>query len=127
MALPFSLISLAAVLLGAHFLRAGNIALVALCLAAPALLFWKNRWSLILLQALAYAAALTWVAAAVQLVQMRRQLGLPWTTAVVILGSVALLTAIAGMLLNSRALRERYPWKQLKPEAEADPDRPANS
>jgi len=109
MALRIGLVILAALLLGAHFLRADNLALVALCLAAPALLFWKSRWSLILLQALAYAAALTWVAAAVQLVQMRQQLGLPWTTAVVILGGVALLSAIAGVLLNSPALRKRYP------------------
>jgi len=99
----------AALLLGAHFLRAGNLALVALCLAAPLLFFWRQRWSLILLQLLAYCAAAIWIAAAVQLVQMREQLGQPWTVAAIILGSVALLTLLAGLLLNSRAIRERYP------------------
>ena len=98
----------AALLLGAHFLRAGNLALVALCLAAPLLFFWRQRWSLILLQLLAYCAAAIWIAAAVQLVQMREQLGQPWTVAAIILGSVALLTLLAGLLLNSRAIRERY-------------------
>ena len=98
----------AALLLGAHFLRAGSLALVALCVAAPLLFFWRQRWSLILLQLLAYCAAAIWIAAAVQLVQMREQLGQPWTVAAIILGSVALLTLLAGLLLNSRAIRERY-------------------
>ena len=63
---------------------------------------------MILLQLLAYCAAAIWIAAAVQLVQMREQLGQPWTVAAIILGSVALLTLLAGLLLNSRAIRERY-------------------
>ena len=108
MRLRISLFVVAALLLGAHFLRAGNLALVALCVAAPLLFFWRQRWSLILLQLLAYCAAAIWIAAAVQLVQMREQLGQPWTVAAIILGSVALLTLLAGLLLNSRAIRERY-------------------
>lgn len=109
MALRLSLYIIAALLLGAHFLRAGNMALVTLCLAAPLLFAWRNRWSLMALQILAYCAAATWVAVAIQLVQMRQQLGQPWTVAVVILGAVALLTLAAGLLLNSRTLRARYP------------------
>ena len=109
MALRISLFSIAALLLGAHFLRAGNMPLVALCLMAPLLFFCRRRWSLILLQALAYGAALNWVAVALQLMHMRQQLGMPWTTAVLILGGVALFTLIAGILLNSQVLRKRYP------------------
>ena len=55
MRLRISLFVVAALLLGAHFLRAGSLALVALCLAAPLLFFWRQRWSLILLQLLAIA------------------------------------------------------------------------
>lgn len=108
MILRISLYVLAALLLGAHFLRAGNIAMTALCLAAPLLFLWKSRWSLIALQCLAYGAAATWIAVAIRLVQMRLQLGQAWTAAGVILGSVALFTLLAGLLLNSRALRRRY-------------------
>ncbi len=108
MSLRISLFVVAAVLLGAHFLRAGNLVLVALCLAAPLLFLWRKRWSLILLQLLAYGAAATWIAVAIQLVQLRRQSGQPWTAAAVILGSVALFTLLAGLLLNSRSVRERY-------------------
>jgi hypothetical protein len=108
MKLRISLIVVAALLLGAHFLRAGDLVLVALCLAAPLLFFHRKRWSLIALQVLAYCAAGTWVAAAIQLAHMRQQLGQPWTMAAIILGSVALFTVLAGLLLNSRAIRERY-------------------
>lgn len=104
-----SLFVVAALLPGAHFLRAGNLALVALCLAAPLLFFFRKRCSLIVLQLLAYCAAGTWIAVAIQLVQLRQQSGQPWTIAAIILGSVALFTLLAGLLLNSRAIRERYP------------------
>ena len=109
MTFRISLYVTAALLLGAHFLRSGEIAVAALCLAAPLLFLWKNRWSLMLLQFLAYAAAGTWIAVAIQLMQLRQQSGQPWTAAVIILGSVALFTLLAGLLLNSRAIRQRYP------------------
>ena len=109
MALRISLYIVAALLLGAHFLRAGNLTLLVLCLAAPLLFAWRSRWSLIALQILAYCAAATWIAVAIQLVQMRQQLGQPWTVAMIILGAVALLTLLAGLLLNARTLRARYP------------------
>lgn len=99
----------AAIVLGAHFLRAGNITMVALCLAAPLLFFHRRRWSLIALQSFAYGAAATWIAVTVQLVQMRQQSGRTWAVAALILGSVVLFTLLAGLLLNSRAMRERYP------------------
>lgn len=109
MKLRISLYVLAALLLGAHFLRAGNLAMVGLCLATPALFLWKKRWSLMLLQLFAYGAAGTWISVAIQLVQLRQQLAQPWTAAAVILGGVALFSLLAGLLLNSRALREKYP------------------
>jgi len=120
MKLRISLFVLAALLLGAHFLRAGNIATTALCLAAPLLFLWKSRWSLIALQCLAYGAAATWVLVAIQLVQMRQQLGQPWTAAVVILGSVALFTLLAGLLLNSRPIRVRYGAVASPPDASSE-------
>ena len=109
MALRISLFALAAALLGAHFLHAGNFGMTALCLAAPLLFFWRRRWSLMLLQLSAYGAAAAWIAVAVRLVQAREQYGQPWTAAAVILDSVALFTLLAGLLLNSRSIRERYP------------------
>lgn len=100
---------LASWLVAAHFFRANNYLLVFLCLAAPLLFFYRKRWSLVLLQLAAYWASAIWLSALLELVQFRQQTGRPWTAAAVILGSVALLTLLAGLLLNSRCLRQRYP------------------
>lgn len=109
MGLRISLYAVAALLLGAHFLRAGNVLMMALCVATPLLFLWRKRWSLVLLQILAYGAALTWIAVAYQLVELRQRSGQPWTVAAIILGSVAVFTFAAGLLLNSRAIKDRYP------------------
>ena len=101
--------AVAALLLAAHFLRQGNLALVALCLLAPLLFLRRKRSTLTILQILAYAAAAGWIALAVGLVQSRQLSGRPWTLAAVILGAVALFTALAGLLLNSQSIRKRYP------------------
>lgn len=109
MALRMVLFMIAAALTAAHFFRAGSYALVALSLATPLLFLLKRRWSLILLQLAAYGATLNWLLVIVLLVQMRQQVGRPWATAALILGAVALLTLLAGLLLNSRSMRQRYP------------------
>lgn len=108
MKLRISLYVIAALLLGAHFLREANFAMVALCLATPLLFLWRKRWSLMLLQFLAYCAAGTWIAVAIELVRLRQQWGQPWAVAAIILGAVTLFTLLAGLLLNSRAIEERY-------------------
>lgn len=109
MILRISLFVTAALLLSAHFLRAGNLLMMALCAAAPLLFLWRRRGSLVLLQILAYGAAATWIVVAARLAQVRQQTGQAWTAALIILGMVALFTVLAGLLLNSRAIRERYP------------------
>jgi hypothetical protein len=109
MILRVCLYAAAAALLAAHFLRAGNLPLVALCLSAPLLFLWRRNWSLIGLQVLAYCAAGIWIGVAIQLVRLRQQTGQSWTAAAVILVSVALFTLAAGLLLNSGAIRDRYP------------------
>ncbi len=102
------LYTIAAALTAAHFFRAGSYALVALSLATPLLFCYKKRWGLMLLQVAAYVATANWLITALLLVQMRQQIGRPWTAAAVILGAVALLTLLSGLLLNSRSMREHY-------------------
>ena len=109
MLLRIILFAIAALLLGAHFFRAGNMIMVGLCLLAPLLFFLRLRWTLYLLQLSAYAAAAVWVSAAIGIVELRRQSGQPWLSAVAILGAVSLFTLVAGLLLNSSAIRKRYP------------------
>ena len=99
----------AALLFGAHFYRVGNFSLMALCVAAPLLFLYRKRWSLILLQLMAYGAAAVWVDTAIRLIEFRQRIGRPWTAAAIILGAVAAFTLVAGLLLNSRSMARRYP------------------
>ena len=90
-------------LIAAHFLRMGNTIAVALCLAAPLLFLVRQRWSLLLLQWLAYVAAAVWLATAWEIVATRWSLGEPWLRSAAILLAVAALNMLAGGLLRSRA------------------------
>ena len=111
MKIRITLFVVAALLIGAHFLRARDLLLVGFCVAAPLLFLYRNRWSLIVLQLCAYGATAAWLHTAYRLVEFRQHIGRSWTVAAIILGSVALFTLISGLLLNSRCMRERYPVK----------------
>ena len=109
MALRIGLFVIAALLAGAHFFRAGNVLLVALSLACPLLFLWRRPSSLVAMQALAYCACGTWIFTAVRLAQARELAGRPWGIAAAILVAVAIFTLAAGLLLNSRSIRDHYP------------------
>ena len=109
MALRIGFFIAAALLFGAHFLREGNTVAVALCLGAPLLFLYRRRWVLIPLQVMAYGASVTWMITLQHIIEQRELAGRTWTAAALILGTVALLTFLAGLLLNSRVFRERYP------------------
>ncbi len=98
----------AACLIAAHFLRMGNLVATALCLATPALFLLRGRWSLLLLQGLAYGAAAVWIETAWEIAAMRRAFGEPWLRAALILAAVAAVSALAGLLLRGVAVQERY-------------------
>jgi hypothetical protein len=91
-------------LIAAHFLREGHVIAVALCLAAPLLFLVRQRWSRLLLQGLAYAAAAIWLAKAWEIAATRSSLGEPWLRAAAILVAVAAINLLAGGLLRSRTL-----------------------
>jgi hypothetical protein len=98
----------AAVLIAAHFLRDGNPSGVALCLATPLLFFVRRRWSLLVLQGLAFAGAGVWLEAAWQLVTVRQLFGEPWLRGAAILVGVAAVSMIAGGLLSGGRFQARY-------------------
>jgi len=103
-----SLYAVAALLIAAHFLRVGNWFVVALCLATPLLFLVRRRWSLLVLQWLAYGAAAIWLATAWQIAATRMEFGAPWLRAALILIAVAAVTMLAGGLLRSHPLQLRY-------------------
>jgi hypothetical protein len=100
--------SIAACLIAAHFLRAGDVIAAELCLAAPALFLVRRRWSQLLLQGLAYGAAALWIETAWRIAVMRQAYGEPWLRAALILAAVAAASALAGFLLRGPALQKRY-------------------
>lgn len=99
----------AALLLAAHFLRSGDFLAAIACLLAPLLLLVRERWSLIVLQVLAYVGAGLWLITTLEILQERLKLGLPWVRLVTILAAVTLFTVVAGLLLNSARVKNRYP------------------
>lgn len=95
-------------LLAAHFLRDGHVFLVAVCVVAPLLFLLRRRGGLLLLQVLAYAATVVWLATAWQIATTRREFGEPWLRAAFILVAVAAISLLAGLLLRGRIIQQRY-------------------
>jgi len=99
---------LSLVLLAAHFLRAGQHVLVLLALAGIPLLAIRRRWAMRVVQAGLVLGAIEWVRTLLVLARRRLALGEPWGRLAVILGAVALLTALSALLFQTRRLRNRY-------------------
>jgi hypothetical protein len=100
MRMRISLYVFAALLIAAHFLRAGNVLVSALCLATPLLFLLRRSWTLQLLQWLAYSAAACWLWTGWELVVVRRSANQPWALTAAILLAVAAVSAASGVLLS---------------------------
>jgi hypothetical protein len=98
---------LALLMLGAHFLRFGQLALVLLCLVLLGPLFVPRPWA----QAVAHwALALgsgVWVWTLAGGVRTRLAFGEPWLRLALILGAVAAFTAWAAWLLRTGTSEEK--------------------
>lgn len=95
-------------LLGAHFLRAGLVPLTALCVALPLLLLLRKTWVPLLFQLLLLLAAIEWLRTIYAVAQVRIAMGDSWMRMAIILGVVALFTALSGLVFRNRKLADRY-------------------
>jgi ABC-type Na+ efflux pump permease subunit len=95
-------------LLGAHFYRAGLTPMTYLCVAALGLLFLRQSWVPRLFQVLLVLGAIEWLRSLYFFVAMRIAWDQPWTRLAVILCTVALLTALSGLVFKNRKLKARY-------------------
>jgi hypothetical protein len=100
--------TLALLLLGAHFFRAGLVPVAAACAVLLALLFVRTPWSARVLQGALALGTLEWLRTAWVFASARAAAGLPYTRLLVILGGVALVTALAAWLLRTRAARAHF-------------------
>jgi hypothetical protein len=103
---------LSAVLLGAHFLRAGLTPLALVIVLFPAVLLLRRAWVARLTQVVLALGAIEWVRTTLGLVAERRELGQSWSRLAVILGLVAAFTFGSALPISlSSALRKRYRLK----------------
>ncbi len=100
--------ALSLLVLSAHFLRGGQLALVAASLLALGLLFVKRRWAGRALQVGLALGAVEWIRTLVSLVDRRAATGEPFARLTVILAAVAAVTLAAALLLESPRLRSRF-------------------
>jgi len=108
-------IVLSALVLAAHFYRSRNLAMVAVSLTLPLLLFVRERWSARVVQAGLVLGALEWVRTLAFFAGQRMEVGRPWGRLAAILGVVAALTALS-------ALAVRVPLAAGAPAAGREPE-----
>jgi len=99
---------LSLLLLAAHFYRAGIELLAGICLVLPALLFFRERWVPWVIQVALFFGALEWLYSLYRFASLRIALEQPWTRLAIILGSVALFTALSALVFRCRAVKQRY-------------------
>ena len=93
----------------AHHSRGGEPGLMGLWLTVPFALLLNRRWADRAVQLMMLAGALEWVLTIQTFVEIRQMIGLPYLRMVLILGGVALFTALSGLLLETRGRRNRLP------------------
>ncbi len=94
--------------MAAHFSRANEHGLAVSCLLLPFILLMKRHWIAKVMQVLLLLGAIEWIATTLRIVQIRQAHGAPWTRLVIILGSVALFTALSSLVFESKKLKQRY-------------------
>ena len=91
--------ALGLLLLAAHFLRYGELGLCVAIVSLIALAFYRLAWVRWIVIAVLAIGVVVWADTGMTLINMRIALGQPWSRLGLIIGSVAVLTAVAGSLL----------------------------
>lgn len=108
--LALTLSTLSLLVLGAHFLRRGDLLACAASLGiAGMLLFMRRRWVLRVTQVLLVLAAIRWAFTANELVGARVAAGGEAGRLAGILGAVVVVNLLAAVTLGARTVTARYP------------------
>ena len=99
---------LALLVLAAHFLRAGHLALVAAALAVVVLFFVRRPWAARAVEGALALGAFEWLRTLALLAAERREAGAPYLRMTLILAGVALATALSLLAFRSRAVKEHF-------------------
>jgi hypothetical protein len=99
---------LSLLVLGAHFLRGGNLFLVLVAVGLVACLAARRPWVPRLAQAALLLGAIEWVRTLALFAAERMRGGEPYLRLVIILGAVALVTALSALVFETARLKQRY-------------------
>lgn len=99
---------LSALLLGAHFLRYNQLALVLCSLAIIPILFVRRPWAGRTAQGALILGALTWAQTLFSLMRERLATGEPYLRMTLILGAVGAVALIAAALVQSGTLHRHF-------------------
>jgi hypothetical protein len=113
---------LSLLVLGAHFLRAGNVSAVAVVLLLLGLLLVRRPWSARLVQIGPAVGTLEWIRTLYVLVDARRHAGEPALRMAVILGLVTAVTGLSALIFQTRTLRRMYRLERRRPVPGASSD-----
>ncbi len=94
--------------LGAHFSRAGNLFVVGLLVLLPLILFIRKPWVPGLYVGVLLLGAAEWVRTLLVIADVRQAQGAPWIRMAIILGAVALVTALSTLVFATKAMKVRY-------------------
>ena len=103
-ALQITPVVLSLLILGAHFLRSGNLTLVAAIGLLVVLLPLRRRWLARAVQLTLAVGALEWLRTLIQLATARGQVGQPAGRLVLILGLVAGMTGLSALAFQTKTL-----------------------
>jgi hypothetical protein len=109
--------ALAALVLAAHFYRAGNLVLAGAAVGLVVLLFVPRAWAARVVQVGLVAGAVEWLLTLWRLVEMRQAMGQPYARLAAILAAVALFTALSALSFRPRARYRRVSPDDGAPEA----------
>lgn len=107
-ALFLALIVLSLAVLGAHYLRYGNVPGVATALALIGLLFVRRPWAARVIQVALVLGAVEWAYTLYELVQIRMAQDAPAARMAAILGVVIAVTLASALLLQTKAMQRLY-------------------
>jgi len=108
---------ISAILIVAHFFRAGQLLLVVVSVAITLLLLVKERWAALAVQGGLVLAAGEWLRTLNRLVEFRQNMGMEWQRMALILGGVAFCTLLSSMVFRLPAMRQRFGFEVRQKES----------
>lgn len=99
---------LSLLVLGAHFLRSGQMLIVGACLALILLLLVRSKWIPRVMQLVLLLGSIEWLWTLYAFAEQRMAHGQPWLRMAIILGGVALFTGASALVFRNRQLKKYY-------------------